>query len=103
MDLGLRTSVSFPPHADLAQDLVQYNAVRAWRSRSEFVRGTNLKAWCYRILRKCFLMHLRRHVIAQSDTYGDDAPVIPLLPDKGTVLHAEPRFKVNMQGRNPEA
>src|SRR5690348_7344862 len=37
-------------NADRAQDLVQDTYVKAIRAQSQFVAGTNLKAWLYTIL-----------------------------------------------------
>lgn len=46
--------------SDAAQDLVQETALKAWRSRTSFEPGTNLKAWTFRILRNSFLSQVRR-------------------------------------------
>jgi RNA polymerase sigma-70 factor (ECF subfamily) len=43
----------------LADDLVQDAAVRALTSAHLFMRGTNLKAWLFTILRNCFYNNLR--------------------------------------------
>ena len=37
-----------------ADDLVQEALTRAWRFRTGFNAGTNLKAWLFKILRNCF-------------------------------------------------
>jgi len=37
-----------------ADDLVQEALTRAWRFRTGYTAGTNLKAWLYKILRNCF-------------------------------------------------
>ncbi len=43
-----------------ADDLVQETMAKAWKSRSAFVQGTNLKAWLCTILRNTFLSELRK-------------------------------------------
>lgn len=65
---------------DFAQDLVQETSLRAWQARSRFSAGTNFKAWCYRILKNCFLTNMRRHRVARTDSLGDDMPDAPVEP-----------------------
>ena len=85
---------------DLAQDLVQEAAIRAWRSRDRFMVGTNFKAWLYRILRNAFLSHVRRGRVARTDSYGDDLPEIPVAPaQENAVLLVE--VKQNWQRLTP--
>jgi RNA polymerase sigma-70 factor, ECF subfamily len=38
-----------------AEDIVQETYLKAWRSFSSFQRGTNFRAWMFRILRNTFL------------------------------------------------
>jgi RNA polymerase sigma-70 factor (ECF subfamily) len=53
---ALRAYASILSHSAVdADDLVQDTLLRAWRYRSSFVAGTNLKAWLRRILRNEFL------------------------------------------------
>ncbi len=45
---------------DLADDLVQEAAARAWAHRDRFTPGTNMRAWTFTILRNHYLSELRR-------------------------------------------
>jgi len=44
----------------LAEDMMQETLVKAWANRSSFARGTNMRAWLYRILRNTYFNHLRQ-------------------------------------------
>lgn len=44
-----------------AEDLVQDAALRAFEAFPRFQRGTNLRAWLFRILRNTYVDRLRRH------------------------------------------
>ena len=46
---------------DIADDLVQETAIKAWASRDRFVLGTSIRAWTFTILRNHFLSELRRN------------------------------------------
>lgn len=74
---------------DMAQDLVQEVALRAWAARERFVIGTNFKAWCYRILRNCFLTQVRRQQISRTESRGDDLPEVPVAPDQEVALELQ--------------
>lgn len=71
---------------DMAQDLVQEVALRAWAARRRFVKGTNFKAWCYRILRNHFLTQVRRQQVSRTESRGDDLPEISVAPDQEVAL-----------------
>lgn len=45
---------------DLADDLAQETILKAWVARDRFIAGTNLKAWCFTILRNVYLSQMRR-------------------------------------------
>lgn len=47
-------------HAELADDLVQETAIKAWAAREQFIPGTNMRAWTFAILRNFYLSELRR-------------------------------------------
>ncbi|MCK9544511.1 MAG: sigma-70 family RNA polymerase sigma factor [Novosphingobium sp.] len=46
---------------DLADDLVQETAIKAWAAQVRFQPGTNMRAWTFTILRNHYLSELRRH------------------------------------------
>ena len=46
---------------DEAEDLVQETLLRGWRSRDRFERGTNLRAWLYKVATNVCLDFLRGH------------------------------------------
>ena len=50
-----------------ADDLVQETIAKAWKNRSGFVQGTNLKAWLFTILRNTFLSELRKRKVEVED------------------------------------
>lgn len=49
-----------------AEDLVQDSVMRAWRFFDSFERGTNFKAWLFRIVTNTFINHYRKNSRAQG-------------------------------------
>ena len=45
---------------DIADDLVQETAVKAWTSSDRFTPGTNMRAWTFTILRNTYYSYLRQ-------------------------------------------
>lgn len=68
--------------AALADDLAQDAMLKAWRSRTSFEAGTNMKAWAFTILRNLFYSEKRRswrsqHLdpeVAESTLVANDNP-----------------------------
>lgn len=46
---------------DMADDLVQETAIKAWAAMDRFTPGTNMRAWTFAILRNHYLSELRRN------------------------------------------
>jgi RNA polymerase sigma-70 factor, ECF subfamily len=61
---------SLSGNADQADDLVQETLVKAWKHRSSFEPGTNLKAWLFTILRNAFLSERRKRKLEVEDKDG---------------------------------
>jgi RNA polymerase sigma-70 factor (ECF subfamily) len=60
-DPQLRTySRALTGKREIADDLVQDTLVRALAARRSFVMGTKMRAWLFKILRNCFISHLRK-------------------------------------------
>lgn len=60
MPLLRRWSFVLCRNQSLAEDMMQDTLTKAWANRSSFARGTNMRAWLYRILRNTYFNHLRQ-------------------------------------------
>lgn len=56
-----------------AEDLVQDTCVKALRARDQYEPGSNLRAWCLKILRNTFINRYRRDGLERSVFDGPDA------------------------------
>ena len=65
-----------------AEDLVQETYTRALTAAGQFERGTNLKAWLFRILRNTFLSQVRRR--RSNPTVGGLDTVTPEIEAPGS-------------------
>lgn len=72
-----------------AEDLVQEALLSAWRNFHQFERGTNCKAWLYRILKNLHYKQMRRKA---------RRPEVPLADD-GTRFAVPETISVNQQMR----
>src|SRR5271154_6391908 len=59
-----------------AEDLVQDTCMRAYRFFDRFERGTNIRAWLFKILTNTFINRYRRRVKEKSVVEGSDRDAI---------------------------
>ncbi|HXG56263.1 MAG TPA: sigma-70 family RNA polymerase sigma factor [Vicinamibacterales bacterium] len=71
------TALRLTRRAADAEDLVQDTYLKAFRSSSQFARGTNLKAWLFTILHNTF-RNMRRH--DGRNSIDIDSEVVELAP-----------------------
>jgi RNA polymerase sigma-70 factor, ECF subfamily len=69
-----RFALSLCRRGDLADDLVQITAERAFAAKDRFDRSTRLDAWLFRILRNAWIDHARRTTTRGTQVELDDAP-----------------------------
>lgn len=87
LDALYRTARRMTRNADDAEDLVQDTAVRAFRAFAQFQKGTNFRAWIFRVLTTTFINRQRaagrqpviesvdeEHAAGIYDHIADDAP-----------------------------
>ena len=71
-----------------AQDLTQETYLRAWRYFESFARGTNCRAWLFRILHNVWADHWRR-ARAEFEGPGPEAFIEPHYDWEDEFLHEE--------------
>ncbi len=69
-----RFALSLCRRSDLADDLVQITAERAFAAKDRFDRSSRLDAWLFRILRNAWIDHARRTTTRGTQVELDDAP-----------------------------
>lgn len=77
---------SLARNADVADDLVQETALKAWASRHQFLPGTKLEAWLFTILRNSFIAGRRRRKHEVDDPDGFFAGQIEVPPPQEAVV-----------------
>ena len=63
-------------HERDAEDLVQDTCMRAYRFFDKFERGTNIKAWLFKILTNTFINRYRRKVKERNVTEGSEREAV---------------------------
>jgi RNA polymerase sigma-70 factor (ECF subfamily) len=81
----LRVAQRLTSRQEIAEDLVQETFLLAWRSFHQFERGTNMRAWLFRILFNVFYAEGRRARVAPSLV-----PLPPAESDSGRPLRVAP-------------
>lgn len=72
-----------------AEDLVAQTYANAWRAFDRFERGTNIRAWLYRILHNLYVSEIRKNAGRPTDSLdAEDAETGQSLYEK---IHAEGR------------
>ena len=73
LDALYRHALSLTRHQSDAEDLVQEAFLKAFRSFHQFERGTNLKAWLFKILRNTFIGDYRKKKKIQEQQVAEEA------------------------------
>lgn len=83
-----RFALSLCGRADLADDLVQTTAARAFAARDRFDPSTRLDAWLFRILRNAWIDHARRTATQGVTVDIADVPEAAIVDGpRGTEAH----------------
>jgi RNA polymerase sigma-70 factor (ECF subfamily) len=81
LDSAYRTALRLTGQPASAEDLVQEAFLRAFRAFNQFERGTNFKAWLFRILTNVFLNDYRRKAREpQATDFAEVEPADPATP-----------------------
>jgi RNA polymerase sigma-70 factor (ECF subfamily) len=88
LDSAYRTALRLTGQAASAEDLVQDAFLRAFRGFDQFERGSNFRAWFFRILTNVFLNDYRRR--ARGPQAADFSEIEPAAPEsEGSLLRLE--------------
>ncbi len=72
VELLYRTALRMTADSHLAEDLVQETCLRAFRSFDSFTKGSNFRAWVYRILSNAAIDNARRNANVSFIEWDDD-------------------------------
>lgn len=87
VDALYRTALRMTGQDATAQDLVQEASLNAWRGFASFEKGSNFRAWIFRILTNAFINRYRRD--AKGPQATDFAEMEPSAPVETPHLTAE--------------
>jgi RNA polymerase sigma-70 factor, ECF subfamily len=76
LDALYASSLRLTRNARDAEDLVQDTYLRAYRFFDKFERGTNMKAWLFRIMTNTFINRYRRAAKERSIVEGPERPAV---------------------------
>jgi len=80
-DLLFNSAVQMTRHIADAEDLVQETLVKAYRAFESFQRGTNCKAWLFRIMRNTYINAFRKRAREPAKVrFSDVEPVLKADP-----------------------
>ena len=68
LDSLYNTALRLARNAQDAEDLVQETYLKAYRAYAQFMPGTNLKAWLFKILKNTFINEYRRRLAAPPES-----------------------------------
>ncbi|MCG8340850.1 MAG: sigma-70 family RNA polymerase sigma factor [Cytophagales bacterium] len=77
---------SLKPNVEEARDLVQETLLKAFRFITSFERGTNAKAWLFRILKNTFINEFRKQQRAPSKVDYQEGSIYYNIADKAEGL-----------------
>jgi RNA polymerase sigma-70 factor (ECF subfamily) len=78
LSMAYGTAVRLTRDRTEAEDLVQDAALLAYRAFGSFQRGTNFKAWFFRILTNAFYSRYRKEKHEKANLSSDDVPALYL-------------------------
>ena len=78
LSMAYGTAVRLTRHRTEAEDLVQDAALLAYRAFGSFQRGTNFKAWFFRILTNAFYSRHRKEKHEKANISTEDVPALYL-------------------------
>jgi RNA polymerase sigma-70 factor (ECF subfamily) len=82
MDSLYRTAVGMTGSRDEAEDLVQETFLKAYRAFNGFERGTNCRAWLFRIMANSNINHFRRRLLKKDRVRYDDVQFFVSAPEE---------------------
>ncbi len=83
-----RTAVRLLGDEAQAEDVLQEAYMKAWKSFHQFQKGTDCRAWMFRIVFNCIHDHRRNwfnvKTVGRDETFEESLPYAPSVPDRLT-------------------